>query len=111
MVVVPALNEGEMVTLPAITTPDPKAKDTNPIEATIAVGDRAVLNDERMPLGKLWDRLAELHKKEPERKLRLKTDQKIPYKTVRESFAKVQAMGFRGVSLKVETVKQDEPSS
>ena len=41
MVVTPALQEGEAVTLPEINQADPKAKDDDPIEVTLAVADRA----------------------------------------------------------------------
>jgi biopolymer transport protein ExbD/biopolymer transport protein TolR len=111
MVVAPALQEGEAVVLPEITKPDPKAKDSNPIEVTMALGGRAVLNDERMSMEKLWPRLEALHEQDAERRLRLKTDYRVPYKTVRESFARLQDMGFKGVSLKVETAKGADGTS
>jgi biopolymer transport protein ExbD/biopolymer transport protein TolR len=49
MVVTPALQEGEAVNLPEIIQADPKAKDEDPIEVTIAVADRAVVGEERVP--------------------------------------------------------------
>jgi biopolymer transport protein ExbD/biopolymer transport protein TolR len=111
MVVAPALQEGEAVTLPEITKPDRKAKDANPIEVTIALGGRVAVDDTRMPMEKMWPRLEKLHAEKPERKLRLKTDQRVKYKVVRETFARLQEMGFKGVSLKVETNNADEPKS
>jgi biopolymer transport protein ExbD/biopolymer transport protein TolR len=111
MVVAPALQEGEAVTLPEITKPDPKAKDANPIEVTMALGGRVAVDDERMPFDKMWNRLEQLHAEKPDRKLRLKTDQRIKYKVVRETFARLQAMGFKGVSLKVESPDRGQPRS
>jgi biopolymer transport protein ExbD len=49
----------------------------------------------------LKDRLVSLHKHDPERALLLKTDENVPYKKVRETFAHLQGVGFKGVSLKV----------
>ena len=111
MVVAPALQEGEAVTLPEITKPDPKAKDSNPIEVTLALGGRVAVEDERMPMEKMWTKLEKLHKEKPERKLRLKTDTRIKYGIVRDTFARLQDMGFKGVSLKVESPDRGQPAS
>jgi biopolymer transport protein TolR len=108
MVVAPALQEGEAVTLPEITKPDPKAKDADPIEVTIAQGGRVAIEDVRMPMEKMWPKLEKLHAEKPDRRLRMKTDQRVKYKVVRETFARLQDMGFKGVSLKVETNKANK---
>ncbi len=106
MVVTPALQEGEAVNLPEINQADPKAKDDDPIEVTIAQGDRAVVDDERMPYSEIVPRLKKLHKESPEKKVRLKIDERVPYKKVRETFADMQDMGLKGVSLKVTEKKK-----
>lgn len=108
MVVTPALQEGEAVNLPEINQADPKAKDDDPYEVTIAVADRAVVDDERMPYAQVKKRLRELHKKDPEKKVRLKIDERVPYERVRETFANMQEIGFKGVSLKVTEKKKDK---
>lgn len=106
MVVTPALQEGEAVTLPEITEADKKAKDDDPIEVTIALHDRAVVADERVPYAELPRRLKKLHSESPEKKLLLKVDERIPYQRVRETFANLQSIGFKGVSLKVTEKKK-----
>jgi biopolymer transport protein TolR len=111
MVVTPALQEGEAVTLPEITQADPKAKDEDPIEVTIAVADRAVVGEERVLYPQVKGKLKELHKREPEKKVRLKVDERVPYKRVRETFANMQEIGFKGVSLKVTEKKKVDGAS
>lgn len=111
MVVTPALQEGEAVNLPEIEQADPKAKDDDPIEVTIALQDRAVVGDERVPYSQLEAKLEALHRQSPEKKLLLKVDERVPYQRVRETFGNLQNMGFKGVSLKVTEKKQDEGAS
>jgi len=111
MVVTPMLQEGEAVTLPEINKADPKPKDDDPIEVTIALNDRAVISEERMTYPAIWPKLASLHQQTPDKKLLLKVDQKLEYKRVREIFARLQDMGFKGVSLKVDEKKKAEGAS
>jgi len=111
MVVTPALQEGEAVTLPEINQADPKAKDDDPIEVTLAVADRAVVGEERIPYAEVKGRLRALHKQSPEKKVRLKVDQRVPYQRVRETFANMQEIGFKGVSLKVTEKKKEGGAS
>jgi len=111
MVVTPALQEGEAVNLPEIIQADPKAKDEDPIEVTIAVADRAVVGEERVPYSQVKGKLKALHEQDPEKKVRLKVDERVPYQRVRETFANMQEIGFKGVSLKVTEKKKAEGAS
>ncbi|HEU5073877.1 MAG TPA: biopolymer transporter ExbD, partial [Polyangiaceae bacterium] len=90
---------------------DPKAKDDDPIEVTIAVADRAVVGEERLPYSQVKRRLTELHQKDPEKKVRLKVDERVPSQRVRETFANMQQIGFKGVSLKVTEKKKEGGAS
>jgi biopolymer transport protein TolR len=101
MVITPALVEGEHIELPVINQPDPKPRDMNPIEVTLASNGAIILEDERVDLATLKTKVAELHTADPKRNLLLKADGNIPYKTIRETFGSLQGMGFKGVSLKV----------
>jgi biopolymer transport protein ExbD/biopolymer transport protein TolR len=101
MVIAPAIAEGEHVELPKIVQPDPKQKDMEPIEVTMAANGILVLDKERIQPAALKERLRQLHAKDPTRVLLLKSDETIPYKNVRETFAQIQTIGFKGVSLKV----------
>ncbi len=110
MVVTPALNEGEHVELPAIEKPDPKPKDLNPIKLTLAANGRIIVDDVPVAKAELRSRLRALHEEDPERALLLNSDETLPYKQVRDTFASLQDLGFKGVSLKVTELKQRNDS-
>ena len=64
-----------------------------------------------MPYAEVKGRLKALHKQSPEKKVRLKVDQRVPYQRVRETFANMQEIGFKGVSLKVTEKKKEGGAS
>jgi biopolymer transport protein ExbD/biopolymer transport protein TolR len=101
MVIAPALNEGEHVELPNVLRADPKPKDMNPIDVTIAMSGKVVVDKEPIAPDSLEATLTRLHAEDPERHLLLKTDERLPYEQVRKNFAMLQNIGFKGVSLKV----------
>jgi biopolymer transport protein TolR len=101
MVMAPALAEGEQIELPTILKPDPKPKDMNPIDVTLAPSGAVIVEEQRIDPGQLKPTLDRLHNEKPDRALLLKTDETVPYRRVRETFAMLQGIGFKGVSLKV----------
>ena len=101
MVIAPALNEGEHVELPAVLQPDTTKKDIDPVDVTLASNGSVLVDRERIAEDALRERLEALHAADPERRLLLKADQNIPWERVRTTFATIQEIGFRGVSLKV----------
>jgi len=101
MVIAPALNDGATVELPIVSTPDPKPKDMNPIKVTIAGDGTIVVNDQRVEPKDLKAEVQKMHEADKERALMLLTDDKMPYKKVRETFAMLQGIGFKGLMLKV----------
>ncbi|HSC86026.1 MAG TPA: biopolymer transporter ExbD [Polyangiaceae bacterium] len=101
MVITPALADGEPIETPKMTAVDPKPKELHPIEVNLALNGRAIVNDEDVAPANLENKLRELHKTEPERTVLLNTDERVEYRKVRTTFAMLQKIGFRGVSLKV----------
>ena len=101
MVIAPAITEGERIDLPAIFTPDAQTKDLTPIEVIIAAHGAMLLNKERIKPEQLKPKLERLHRMDEHRHVMLKTDENVPYKKVREAFAVIQGIGFKGVALKV----------
>jgi biopolymer transport protein ExbD/biopolymer transport protein TolR len=101
MVVAPAISEGAQIELPKVLTPDAKPKDMDPIEATIAEDGTIIVEDQRIALKDLRPTLERLHAEKPERSLMLKADERSHYKKLRETFAMIQDIGFKGVLLKV----------
>jgi biopolymer transport protein ExbD len=105
MVIAPALSEGAMLELPKALTADPKPKDVNPIELAIGTDGSVVLDKQKIDRPSLKAKVETLHAAEPKRGLMLKLDHQAPYKDVRELFALVQDVGFRGILLKVSDKK------
>jgi biopolymer transport protein ExbD len=106
MVIAPALSEGALLELPKAVTADPKPKDANPIELAMGVDGSIVLDKEKIAPDALKAKVEALHAAEPKRALLLKMDQNAPYKKVRDTFALVQEVGFRGILLKVSDKKE-----
>jgi biopolymer transport protein ExbD len=106
MVVTPAINEGANIELPKVLTPDPKAKYINPIEVTIAPDGTTVVEKETIKLAQLKGKLIDLHSKDPERALMLKSDQGMKWGKMRNAFFDLQDIGFKGVLLKVTEKKR-----
>lgn len=106
MVITPALVEGENIELPTIVQPDPKPRDLHPIEVTVAPNGAVVVEDEHIDPSTLKSKLERLHAQDEKRGLLLKSDSALPYHKIRETFALIQGIGFRGVSLKVNEKKQ-----
>jgi len=101
MVVAPAITEGAQIELPKVLTPDAKPKDLDPIETTIAEDGTVIVEDERIQMSQLKSTLERLHAERPDRGLMLKADERAHYKRMRETFALIQDIGFKGVLLKV----------
>jgi len=102
MVVTPAMAEGEHIELPKLTTVDEKPKDLHPIELTLAQNGRILIEKVEVAEGDILPRLKELHKADGEKQLRLNADARLPWGRIRTMMAKVQNVGFSGVSIKVE---------
>jgi biopolymer transport protein ExbD len=105
MVIAPALSEGALLELPKAVTADHKPKDANPIELALGSDGSIVLEKQKVLEADLKARVEGLHAAEPKRALMLKMDHQAPYKRVRDMFALVSDVGFRGILLKVSDKK------
>lgn len=101
MVVTPALNEGAQIELPKVLTPDAKQRDMHPIEVTIAPDGTTVVEKQTIAPKDLKRTLIAMHEKDPSRSLMLKSDQSMKWGKMRNAFADLQGIGFKGVLLKV----------
>ena len=101
MVVAPAINEGAAIELPKVLTPDEKPRDIDPIEVLIAEDGTILVEDQRIQLAELKPELERLHAQDQKRSVLLKSDERARYQKMRETFALVQDIGFKGVLLKV----------
>ncbi len=103
MVIAPALEHGERVELPGIMQPDKNQKGKlDPV--TVTVGRSGAVYIEKTPstIEALPAQLADIHAREPDRRVVLKGDGMLDYQKVRDVFAVVQNAGFSGVSLQVQ---------
>lgn len=106
MVIAPSLEHGERVELPSIIQPDENQKGKlDPVTVTVGRGGTVYLEKAPTSLAELPARLAEIHGREPDRRVVLKGDGALDYQRVRDVFAVVQSSGFSGVSLQVEKKK------
>jgi len=106
MVIAPALSEGAMLELPKSVTADPKPKDVNPIELAIGTDGVVVLDKQKIQRAELKPKVEAMHASEPKRALLLKMDHNAKYREVRELFATIQDIGFKGILLKVSDKKE-----
>lgn len=102
MVVTPAMAEGEHIELPKLTAVDEKPKDLHPIELTLALNGRILIEKVEVQESEIVPKLKELHAKDTEKQLRLNADVRLPYGRIRKMMGKVQNVGFSGISIKVE---------
>ena len=103
MVIAPALEHGERVELPSVLQPDKQQKGKlDPVTLTVAASGTLYLEKEALAADVLPGRLADLHAREPDRRVVLKGDGTLDYAKVRDVFTIVQNAGFTGVSLQVQ---------
>ena len=114
MVIAPALEHGERVELPGILAPDKEQKGKlDPVTVTVGRSGTVYLEKTPTTIEALPAQLADIHAREPDRRVVLKGDGALDYQKVRDVFAVVQNAGFPGVSLQVQKRgggKSDETS-
>ena len=107
MVVLPMMEKSAQVELPSIFHVDAEAKGkTDPF--TLSLTQEGALYFEQEPLedARLAARLREANQREPSRRLVLRADRSARYGEVRKIFKACQEIGFPGVSLRVNELKQ-----
>ena len=103
MVIAPALEHGERVELPGIQQPDKEQKGKlDPITVTVGRSGAVYLEKTPTTVEALPAQLADIHAREPDRRVVLKGDGLLDYQKVRDVFLLVQNAGFPGVSLQVQ---------
>ncbi len=103
MVIAPALEHGERVELPGIMQPDKNQKGKlDPVTLTVGRSGAVYIEKTASTIEALPALLADIHAREPDRRVVLKGDGMLDYQKVRDVFAVVQNAGFSGVSLQVQ---------
>jgi len=106
MVVTPALSQGDTIILPEILNADKKPKDVDPIDLSLTLEGDVKVGEEVIAKADLKPKLVAMHAEQPNRKLMIKADSRIPYSRIRETFAVLQGIGFRGVAL--QTIQKED---
>ena len=102
MVVTPALQQDVPLDLPGVFHPDPESENAvDPIKVSMPRAGEYHLDGERYDLDGLMAQLIDKHMSEPERRLVLRGDQKLPYSQVRSVMARLQRIGFPGINFMV----------
>ena len=101
MVVAPAIADGAHIELPKVEAADPKTKDPNAIEVGMTADGSLLVDKKPVAAKDFVAKVTELHKQDEGRSVLLNVDKDVKYKKVREAFAQMQQIGFRGVLLKV----------
>ena len=109
MVVAPALQQDVPLDLPGIFNPDPESQNAvDPIKVSVPRAGEFHLDGDRLDLDGVVSRLIDLHMGDPERRLVLRADQKLPYAQLRGVMARIQQIGFPGVNFMVGERHRDE---
>ena len=113
MIVIPAMEEGLNLELPAVENPDPEASEEGPEPIMLAVNANGTvfLQEQVVPDGELEAHLQRAHARSPRRRLVLRGDRGVSYGQIRELFARAQTVGFPGVSLRVNHQTADQSES
>jgi biopolymer transport protein TolR len=110
MVVTPALQQDVPLDLPGVFNPDPENENAiDPIKVSMPRAGEYHLEGERYDLDGLVRQLIDKHMSDPERRLVLRGDQKLPYADVRLVMARIQQIGFPGVNFMVGDRHRSEP--
>jgi biopolymer transport protein TolR len=107
MIVIPA-SQGVSVDYPAVENVDEENDDSiEPIVLSITREGRYFSDNGEVPEDELEAFLTSSHRSNPEARLVLRGDRGLAYVRAREAFAAAQAVGFPGVSLRVNHDQED----
>ena len=106
MVVIPAMEKSAQIDLPGIFNVDeePKGK-TDPWTLALTTDGRMYFEQEELDSDTFETRLVQALEREPTRRLILRADRAAAYGKVRKLFATCQKIGFPGISLRVNELK------
>ena len=109
MVVIPMMDSAPSVSLPDIFNPDedPKGK-ADPYTLSITSSGETYFEKLPVAASNLADALAKANQEDASRRLILRADRATPYADVRKLFKVCQGIGFPGISMRVNSLKQED---
>lgn len=109
MVVIPALEQGLSIQIPAMKNVDEKKSNAQPFTLSITQDGALHFEDDEVPFDRLKTRLRTAVAAAPGKRLVLRGDKKVPYAKVRQLYRLAQEVGFPGVSIKVNQRQDERP--
>ena len=107
MVVIPMMEKSVSVELPNIFNVDPEAKGkTDPFTLSLTRDGEMYFEQEKLETDAFKTRLTQALESERHRRLVLRADREAQYGAVRKLFKACQEIGFNGVSLRVNELKE-----
>jgi biopolymer transport protein TolR len=108
MVVIPMMDSAPSVSLPDIFNPDedPKGK-ADPYTLSITATGETYFEKVAVPASNLAETLAKANREDASRRLILRADRATHYVEVRKLFKVCQGIGFPGISMRVNSLKQE----
>ena len=112
MVVIPAMEKSAKIDLPGIFNVDeePKGK-TDPWTLALTTDGRMFFEQEELDPDNFKTKLNEALEREPTRRLILRADRSAHYGKVRKLFGICQEIGFPGISLRVNEIKDGKKTN
>lgn len=102
MVVIPAMEQGTHIELPAIFNADPEEKSkTDPLLISVAEDGRVFLEHDAIQLSALVDKLKSETGTGPKRNVVVRIDRNAPYRLARNVFSECQKANVGTVALRV----------
>ncbi|MBK8170253.1 MAG: biopolymer transporter ExbD [Sandaracinaceae bacterium] len=102
MVVVPKLQKGAQVDLPAVLNIDEEQRGrTDPVTLSVQSDGSLYYERDRLPEAEFESRLRAFHESEPLRRIVLRGDRNVQYGRMRVLYGICQRIGFPGVALQV----------
>jgi len=108
MVIIPAMDKQVQVDLPGIFNVDEEAKSkTDPYTLLVTKDGDLYFEQERLAPDQFTEKLRAANQRDQSRRLILRADRAARYADVRALFKICQEVGFPGISLRVNELKQD----
>jgi len=109
MVVVPLMEKNAKIDIPGIFNVDPERKGgTDPYTLSLTRDGVMYLEQERLGPDEFEAKLRAANERDKKKRLILRADREANYGDVRQLFSKVQTIGFPGISLRVNELKNSK---
>jgi biopolymer transport protein TolR len=107
MVTAPMLHEGLDVALPQVKG-ESIAKESSTVTVSVTKDGRVFVDQEEVTISELTDRMEQMRRFWPDKKVLLKGDKNVPYGTVVEVMAALRAAGVVDLGMVTEPIQEEK---